>query len=720
MPSSFGTTRTKYFPLGGGLDVVSPALSIDPGRALAMVNYEPWYNGGYRRIDGYERFDGRSKPSDATFIGFDVSSTTGLVEGTTTVTGGTSGATGVVVGVDSTNLAIAVTKVVGTFQNGETLTGGGSRTITSVPTLNEAPDADTEDTWRLNAQDEYRDDIQKVPGFGNVNGVWQRDANVYAIRDNTDSGGHGLLYLASTSGWTQNGITMAKYVFFSGGGGGTAQPLPAEGDAINGQTSGATATVHRVITHSGTTGNNDAAGYLVLRGVTGTFQNAENLRLGSSGGTKFAVAASAQSTFSFPSGGHYRFINQNFFGGSDTYRTYGVNGVGPAFEIDEDNIVSPILFPRTAATDQPEFNTPFLIEEHLNYLFLAMPGGRFVQSVVGEPLVFNGFLGAADFGVGEEVTGLFSTTGGVLAITTQRQTHGLFGTGTTDWELRLLGEKMGGKLYGSQKLDTVYSLGDLGITSLARTQVFGSFVGSTISQLVQPIVQTLRQRLTDSTIVRSSNQYRAYFDDNSVIIMYVPGLGDENSAKVTSKNTLASQFGYAQYLIPVLKIWNTEDELGAETSYFASDDGYVYQDRIGTSFDGEEVPSYIRLPFNHVGSPAMRKRFRRADLEISSSKPLTLQFVSDLTYGSLESDSDVSSLTASDVPVIDIFAGGGFFDTDDWDTFFWDGQNIATARAELSGTGENIGFLIYNESAAARPFVLQGITIHYDARRLQR
>lgn len=716
MASGFGTTRTKYFPLGGGLDITTPALSVDPGHALTMVNFEPWFQGGYRRVDGYERFDGRSKPSDATFMGFDVSSVTGLVAGTTIVTGGTSGATGVVIGIDSTELMIGVTKVSGTFVNGETLTGGGSRTITSIPTLNDAPDADTEDAWRLVAQDEYRDDIQKVPGFGNVNGVWQRDENVYAIRDNTDSGAQGLLYLASTSGWTQNGIVMSKYIFFSGGGGGTAQALPAEGTTINGLTSGATATVHRVILHAGSTAANDASGYLVLVGVTGTFQSAEDLRIGA---TKFAVAATASLTFRFPGGGHYRFINQNFFGGSSTYRTYGVNGVGPAFEIDEDNIVSPILMPRTELADQPSDNTPFLIEEHLNYLFLALPGGRFIQSVVGEPLVYNGFLGAADFGLGEELTGMFSTTGGVMALTTGRQTHGLFGTGVTDWEMRLLGEKAGSKLYGSQKLDTVYSLGDLGVTSLARTQVFGSFVGSTVSQLVQPLIQTLRQRLTDSTVVRSSNQYRAYFDDNSVLIMYVTDLGDENSAKVTS-NSLPTQFGYAQYLVPVLKIWNSEDELGAETSYFASDDGYVYEDRIGTSFDGTAIASYVRLPFNHMGTPALRKRFRRADLEISSSKPLTLKFVSDLTYGSLESDSDISDLTATDVPVIDIFAGGGFFDTDDWDTFYWDGQNIATARAELSGTGENIGFLIFNESASARPFVIQGVTIHYDPRRLQR
>jgi len=29
-------TKTQYYPLEGGLDVVTPALSIKPGKALAM------------------------------------------------------------------------------------------------------------------------------------------------------------------------------------------------------------------------------------------------------------------------------------------------------------------------------------------------------------------------------------------------------------------------------------------------------------------------------------------------------------------------------------------------------------------------------------------------------------------------------------------------------------------------------------------------------------
>ena len=94
---------------------------------------------------------------------------------------------------------------------------------------------------------------------------------------------------------------------------------------------------------------------------------------------------------------------------------------------------------------------------------------------------------------------------------------------------------------------------------------------------------------------------------------------------------------------------------------------------------------------------------------------------SDLSYSAAEVSSSVDDLSdIMNIPSIDIVGGGGFWDVDNWDEFLWDGQNITTARAELRGTGENIGFLIFNETAKTDPFVLQGITLHYDMRRLQR
>lgn len=711
-------TRTQYFPLAGGLDVVSPALSIPPGRALTMVNLEPWFNGGYRRIYGYERFDGRPSPSEQTFQGFDIDTVAGLSLGDT-VTGDTSGTTGVVIGIwdDDGSYGtdvIGVTKVSGSgFLNGETL-NTATYTIGSAPVARYAPTATLEDTWLAAAFNEYRDDIQVVPGAGPVRGAWRRGQNVYALRDDSATPTESVLHLASAAGWTTSGITMGHTLRFDGGGGGTARALPLEGDTITGGTSGATATVHRVVLHSGSTGANDAVGYLVLTNVSGgPFLDTENLVEG----TTFAQADGDSAQFTFAPGGTYRFHNHNFFGSSTTYRTYGVSAVGPAFEIDENNVVSPVLMPLNPATGTPpNDNTPFLIEEHRNYLFLAFPGGKMVHTVLGEPLLVNGFLGAAEFGLGDEITGLNSVVGGVLVVTTERETRGLFGIDITDWELKLIGEKTGGKIYTTQKLDTVYALDDLGITSVARTDQFGDFIGATVSQLVQPIVNAARDRTTCSTIVRSSNQYRVYFDDGSALAMYIP-----NANAGQPQNTPSgAEFGFLSYPITVRSVYDTEDETGAERAYFVSDDGFVYEDRKGPSFDGALINSYVRTAFYHVGTPSYRKRFRRCDLEISANKPLSIKVISDLSYGAAEVSSSVQDVTVGDVPLISIFAGGGFWDTDNWDEFFWDGQNISTARSELRGSGENISLLMFNSSDIVQPFILQGVTLHYDLRRLQR
>lgn len=59
-------TEVQYFALSGGLDLESSPFSIKAGRALVAHNVEQVFGqNGYRRIDGYERFDGRPFPSSA-------------------------------------------------------------------------------------------------------------------------------------------------------------------------------------------------------------------------------------------------------------------------------------------------------------------------------------------------------------------------------------------------------------------------------------------------------------------------------------------------------------------------------------------------------------------------------------------------------------------------------------------------------------------------------
>jgi hypothetical protein len=558
-------------------------------------------------------------------------------------------------------------------------------------------------TFQLAAEDDYRADIAVPAGSGEINGAWQLKDKKFAVRDNAGATA-GIMFLASSGGWTTSGLTMAEYIFFDAG---TANGPFAEGDTVTGGTSNATATVHRVILHAGAW-DGSAAGYITLTGVAnGPFQNNEALKVGAN---TVGTADGVNTTFAFSAGGHYQFVNHNFFGGSDTYRAYGCNGIDPAFEIDENEVVAPILFAASAITGQPPANTPKYIEEHRNYLFLSFPGGSVQHSVAGTPMTFNGFLGAAEFGMGDEVTGLNSMTGPVLVISSERQTRALFGKSTSDWEIKIIGEKSGAKNYSAQKLDTVYALNDLGITSLARTDAYGDFVGALVCHAVHTLVNEKKSLITTSTVNRETNQYRIYFSDNTALVIYAPS-GMDNSRTKYRKMPIV-QFGFLKYDQPVNKIWNSEDENGAEVTFFSSDDGFVYQDQKGSNFDGDDITSYCRLHFNNVGSPGMRKRFRMAELELDAQVNIDLKFTAELSYSSADVSSSISTLTVA--------GGGGVWGSVDWNNFQWSSQSLSSAMAKLTGTGTNIGFVVYNKSNTAKPFTLQGITLHYENRRMVR
>jgi hypothetical protein len=789
-----------------------------------MVNYEPWFNGGYRRIDGYERVDGRAKPSLGTAYTAVFSSLSGIAGiGTSTATnslsncfqpgtGVTSGATGIAVAaitVGGTNY-VSFTNIAGTFAAGEKVyigTTTSTGTMVSIPSANFAPAGTGTDGYLYSseflfgAQNYYRQQIGPVPGTGNVLGAWQRGTAIYAVRGTGTPGTPANLWLASAAGWTKSGITYATTLYYKGllstvqssqftatldptgilnvtamtngtiyvGGtladttglvpiGATIQAqlgtatgqtgqyqlsatplvpvasetmyitnppaqLPVAGQVVVGVSSLATATVAYAIPQDTT------IGYLAFSstsypGGTATFINGETLQTIIGGhGTAFGTAAENKgAAFTLPSTGFYKFENANYFATTTTYNVYAVNGQGPSFQIDQSGLVTPILFPQVALTGQPANNNPFLMKSYQGFLFLALPSGIYQQSVQGSPMQFDGFLGAQEFSVGDEITGLFSMVGPNLIIPTQHSSFALNGNSDANFVQTLIAEKAGAVKYSGQLLDTVYAINNLGVTSLSRTQSYGNFVGATVSQLIQPLISALRPNFTDSTIVRASNQVRFYFNDGSCLIMYVPGLGQQNKAWSAMTSGVTAQFGFASYPNPIYGAWNTEDVNNAEVGFmsFSNGDGYVYQDRSGSSFDGLAVTSYVRLAFNNVGTPAVRKYFRRGDLEINSAAQIALKFAADFSYSNQESSSAVQNLTANTIPALNVFGGGGFWDSANWNQFQWDGQTISTARALINGTGENVSFLIFHQAVTDVPFVLQGMLIYFDPRRLQR
>ena len=146
--------------------------------------------------------------------------------------------------------------------------------------------------------------------------------------------------------------------------------------------------------------------------------------------------------------------------------------------------------------------------------------------------------------------------------------------------------------------------------------------------------------------------------------------------------------------------------------YFITDDRrHIYEDGVGTSFDGAAIDSSMRLTFANFGSLGLRKRFRKAQLEVHSSEAVDI----DVSYV-IDFNEDICRAPANEAFSED---SGNYWNAAAAEAV-WTGQGKYNPQIKLTGRGENISFRFTHSSADTEPFVLQGLTLHYEPGRLTR
>jgi len=517
-------SQTTYYSLVGGLDQVTPPLSIQPGRVMSSKNYEQYVEGGYRRIDGYERFDGQDKPSEA------------------------------------------------------------------------ATEADAEVRRAL---------IAAVPGSGPVLGVWVYDGDTYAFRDNAGAT-NAIMHKATGSGWTTVSLGAATLT----------------------------------------------------------------------------------------AGAYYEFINYNFGGHASTRKMYGCNGADKAFMFDGTTF--------TVLTTGMTSDTPTHIAAYKKHLFLSFTGGSLQHSSIGDPTTWSVITGAAEIGIGDEITALMPHLG-VMFVQSRNSTYLFHGTSVADWVMEEYSDKVGALEDTAQILNDVIFLDDRGVYQMRATQAFGNFTAGTLSTKQQPFIDNKKYTAISSTVSKSKNQYRIFFEDNTAL--YFTMKGSEMLGAMAMDLEM-----------PVRCVCSDEDSTGEEVIFFGSDDGFVYQMDSGNNFDGEAINAYLRLPFNHLKSPQNYKRFSRVNLELDagSSSDTTIYFVPEFSYGA-------SSVPPSNEVSVDVAGGGGYYDEDyNWDEFYYDSQVIGEAEARIDGSGLNMGMLLRTSGTYESPHIIHGVSLRYIIRGLRR
>ena len=673
--------------MAGGLDLLTPTLSLKAGVCRDAVNFECATTGGYTRISGYERYDGQAAPSAGLASLLQVVSFTNVPTVGQTLTGMTSGATAYICAVATNYLVL--TQVVGSFTTSEVCKVGATVIGTST-SFTATVTAKQNAQYTALAADVYRALIAKVPGSGPIRGVTGYQIAgvdyVYAFRDNV-GGTSTDIYQASGASWVK--IPYKYEMSFTIG----SVSKPVEGELMTDASSGATAIIRRVMDTSGSWAATTAAGRLVIDAPAGGNFTHNALTLPS--GAVLTPTGAATLIANTP-GGQVEFFTGNLTGSSKTKRLYGADGVNRGFEFDG------VTYAPIVTGNSPD--NPKHVVVHRNHLMLSI-GSSFFFSGPGTPFRWLAADNGGEIATGDNVTGFLIQPGAqptaALAVYGQENTFMLYGTdptGTGAWNFVPYNTGTGAFAYTLQNMAQSYVLDDPGVIAMQPTLAYGNFTQTAITANIRPFIIAERTAASASSLKREKSQYRVFFNDGYGLYLTIVNGKMMGSMPV-------------HFPDPVLVAWEGMSSTGDGISYFGSNSGYVFQLDQGSSFDGGNIDAYITLNWNSMRSPRVLKRMRHASLEIQGDHYTEVQFGYKLGYGTGELTQPSLATYASG------FAPAPAWDTFVWDNFTWDGLTLAPTEVGLVGTAENMQVTISSTGNYIYPFTVNSQITHFTPRR---
>lgn len=715
---------TSYVPLIGGVDLNSSALNVKPGRLLSCLNFERTYGKqGYRRIDGYERFDGRSKPSEASYWTVTFSGgTTGLVVGASLSINagpllGTSSGTLVQVTVTSGSLGagtavgtLLLTGVSNTAANGsapwnaQTIQSGMSSVGTATSDAYEGSISDTLYYTRLSTVREYlRSLIGSVPGYGPILGLAVFQQRVIAARQTAEHMAVCSLYESTSTGWSLvydnipmgSGRTRFAIDNFTG------DPKNIALFMVNGETR-----MHRIKLVNGSWVVQYAPD---IYSTEGTSSTSITLNSAAPANKTYTIAGTARDWIAgdvltvIPVGVETYKITATVV--SYAHPTLVVSMPTPVGYLSGVTIVIPsINFTASLWDFHKTDDRPIDVISHKDHLFLAYPSGQLQSSNLGDPMTYTS--SAALFGVGDEIVAMKSLRGSQLAVFCKSSIQMITGSSQIDWKVEPHSTSSGAQYETVQdNTGEAIFLDDRGLTTLSATNAFGDFMPTIFSKNVDSVVKTYFRRINASVIAKQKYQYRLYMDDGAVLSACLNAQGQNITSDIV-------EFTLSAYPdIPTCFASGDTDRQDA--MFFGTANGYVMEEDMGTSFDGVAIPSTCRMHFNHFKKPSIKKRFRKMVLEIDTPESVDISFKQIFDY-------DDGFFPSSINQTFSVAGLGGAWDVSAWDTFQWSMPAVTQATAHIDGVGKNMGLVVWHESNIDQPFTMQGLLIHYSELGLER
>lgn len=666
--------RPDSVVIGGGMNLSVPPLFAKPGTARLAYNYEYAVDGGVERVRGLDAFDGRTAPSSAAYVMLQCSATISGISIGDTVEGSTSAATGKVIYIIGDK--IAMTRISGTFVVEDLEVSS----VVKATVSNTAPAIDgfVENTIYKLAADDYQADITKVPGSGRVRGLAVLNDEVFAWRDNVGATAM-VLHKATTSGWTA--MDLGEEVSFTGG-----STEYSDGETLT--QGGASATIARVVLESGTWGGT-AAGRFIITGRTGG-----NFSAGASGGGGVATLSGAQTAITLSAGGRVRTDAYTFTAAQSDKRLYGCDGVNREFEFD-----GTVYVPLSTGMGSIRATS---VRCHKNHLFFGYRGSL-QHSAIGNPYVWSAVFGASELGTGDEITNLISVGGATAAaammVTCRNALFVLYGTSSSDWELLPLSRVSGAQADSAQDIGGVVALDTPGVVRYPATQDFGNFAWDTVSLQIQSLLRG--KECVCSVFETNYFKYRLFFSDGTAISGLPKGQREFDWAVLAYGRTIV--------------LAEHAEVAGIARTFYADDDGWVYEADKGRSFAGDSIAYALKLQPLSQRSPMVEKTYRDAQLEMQTTSACTI-------YTSAEfGSSDAGEPEGATEQITTAQYGAGLvYDLSDYNESYWGVTAVARKMVPVEGDGTNVSLTVAGNSDNEQTHTLFSATVFYTPRRLAR
>lgn len=555
-----------------------------PGSARTLINFEPSVKGGYRRINGYAKYDSNAVP----VFGESVVQGSGQT-GTTLVVGNLFEA-------PSAADTFTIDGVTGTY----VIDAGGvsysstnkEATLTLTTSLASSP-ADK-------AAITFTNKTSNIEGLHHFYNSSTKTGTTLAHRG-------GSLWSSTGSGWTNESEPSYGTVLVDGGSQ-TGTSLVVDG-----------ITSDTYVPHVGDT--------FTVAGIEKVYTVLAAPTVSSGGGTlsiypalTASPADNAAVTFlstSMSGATKCRFADFNFDG---TERVIMVDGVnypkvwGPSEAL---TVVS-------GSTDLLGAST---VVSHSDHLFFGN-GSKLVFSTPFSQNDFSSATGAGIIQLQSSVTGLISFRE-KLIVFTERSIHQLTGTSFADFTLNEISEDLGCAEPDSiQEVGgDVLFMGPDGLRFLGATARIGDFNLSLASRNIQDNITQFRSDYSNivSLVIRGKSQYRIMgFTAGATEASAVGYIGTQFSDQEST--------GFAWGQTKGIKAYRTTSVFtgSSETVLFCGETGYVYTLESGNTFDGTTISATFYTPFMAINDPRLRKTLYKAttyyDPEGDVSGTLTFKY----------------------------------------------------------------------------------------------